>query len=334
MNINRNQSLKDFNSFNVDHKVNYFLKVNNKKDLIDFLKVEKYKKESKFILGGGSNILFTKDYNGVILYNNIKGIEIIDEDLKTIKIKVGSGENWDKLVSYCVEQKWYGIENLSLIPGSVGAAPIQNIGAYGTEIKNYIDKVNGINLVTTKNKTYDNKSCEFSYRDSIFKRDLKNIFFITSIEIKLYKTPKFNLNYKDLIGLNEKKISILELRNKIIKIRNSKLPNPIKIGNAGSFFKNPIVTKDKFNLLRNKYSDIKYYKTENQKYKIPAAWLIEKCGWKGYTDKIVGVYKDHALVIVNYNSESGETIKKFSNKIKEDIKKTFLIDLEVEVNIV
>lgn len=334
MNINRNQSLKDFNSFNVDHKVNYFLKVNSKKDLIDFLKVEKYKKESKFILGGGSNILFTKDYNGVILYNNIKGIEIIDEDLKTIKIKVGSGENWDELVSYCVEQKWYGIENLSLIPGSVGAAPIQNIGAYGTEIKNYIDKVNGINLVTTKNKTYDNKSCEFSYRDSVFKRDLKNIFFITSIEIKLYKTPKFNLNYKDLIGLDEKKISILELRNKIIKIRNSKLPNPIKIGNAGSFFKNPIITKNKFDLLKKKYSDIKYYKTENQKYKIPAAWLIEKCGWKGYKDKSVGVYKDHALVIVNYNSESGETIKKLSNKIKEDIKKTFLIDLEVEVNIV
>ena len=333
MNINKNQSLKDYNSFNVDHEANFFLKVDNKKELIDFLNHKKYKNESKFILGGGSNILFTKDFNGVILYNNIKGIKIIDEDDETIKLKVGSGENWDKLVSYCVEQKWYGIENLSLIPGSVGAAPIQNIGAYGVEIKKYIDKVNGINLINAKYETYDNKSCEFSYRDSIFKRELKNIFFITSIEIRLYKTPKFNLSYKDLKGLNEKKISILELRNTIIEIRNSKLPNPNKIGNAGSFFKNPIITKEKFNLLNNRFSDIKYYKTENQKYKIPAAWLIEKCGWKGYTDNIVGVYKDHALVIVNYKSESGETIKELSNKIKKDIKKTFSIELEVEVNI-
>ena len=330
-----NISIKKYNSFKVDHKIKKFYRIQSKEEMIK-VKRSISKNEKIIILGGGSNILFTKNFNGSILYNNILGKEIIKETKKNIYIKFGAGENWDKSVEFCVKNKWYGIENLSLIPGSVGAAPIQNIGAYGTEIKDYIYEVSGINLSNGKSQIYENKLCNFSYRNSIFKRKLKNIFFITHVTIKLSKSKKLNLSYNEVKKYFRNKksneITIDNVRKKIIEIRESKLPDPKKLGNCGSFFKNPLVNFYFFNNLKNKYPDIIGFKNSNG-MKISAAWLIEKCGWKGYKKDNIGVYKNHALVLVNYGSNNGKKIYKLSEKIKESVNEKFNISLENEVNI-
>ena len=330
-----NISIKKYNSFKVDHKIKKFYRIQSKEEMIK-VKRSISKNEKIIILGGGSNILFTKNFNGSILYNNILGKEIIKETKKYIYIKFGSGENWDKSVEFCVKNKWYGIENLSLIPGSVGAAPIQNIGAYGTEIKDYIYEVSGINLSNGKSHVYKNKLCDFSYRNSIFKGKLKNIFFITHVTIKLSKSKKLNLSYNEVKEYFRNKksneITIDNVRKKIIEIRESKLPDPKKLGNCGSFFKNPLVDFYFFNNLKNKYPDIVGFKNSNG-MKISAAWLIEKCGWKGYKKDNIGVYKNHALVLVNYGSNNGKKIFKLSEKIKESVNEKFNISLENEVNI-
>tara|TARA_Y100000996_G_scaffold413377_1_gene401500 strand:+ start:797 stop:1807 length:1011 start_codon:yes stop_codon:yes gene_type:complete len=330
-----NISIKKYNSFKVDHKIKKFYRIQSKEEMIK-VKRSISKNEKIIILGGGSNILFTKNFNGSILYNNILGKEIIKETKKNIYIKFGAGENWDKSVEFCVKNKWYGIENLSLIPGSVGAAPIQNIGAYGTEIKDYIYEVSGINLSNGKSQIYENKLCNFSYRDSIFKGKLKNIFFITHVTIKLSKSKKLNLSYNEVKKYFRNKksneITIDNVRKKIIEIRESKLPDPKKLGNCGSFFKNPLVNFYFFNNLKNKYPDIIGFKNSNG-MKISAAWLIEKCGWKGYKKDNIGVYKNHALVLVNYGSNNGKKIFKLSEKIKESVNEKFNISLENEVNI-
>tara|TARA_Y100000768_G_scaffold137177_2_gene102136 strand:- start:977 stop:1987 length:1011 start_codon:yes stop_codon:yes gene_type:complete len=330
-----NISIKKYNSFKVDHKIKKFYRIQSKEEMIK-VKRSISKNEKIIILGGGSNILFTKNFNGSILYNNILGKEIIKETKKNIYIKFGAGENWDKSVEFCVKNKWYGIENLSLIPGSVGAAPIQNIGAYGTEIKDYIYEVSGINLSNGKSQIYENKLCNFSYRNSIFKGKLKNIFFITHVTIKLSKSKKLNLSYNEVKKYFRNKksneITIDNVRKKIIEIRESKLPDPKKLGNCGSFFKNPLVDFYFFNNLKNKYPDIIGFKNSNG-MKISAAWLIEKCGWKGYKKDNIGVYKNHALVLVNYGSNNGKKIFKLSEKIKESVNEKFNISLENEVNI-
>ena len=329
----KNYSLKNYNSFRVNHKANFFLKIENNKSLIDFLSDKKFKNEKKLILGGGSNILFTKDFEGVILYSCIKGIHILEENNNHIKVKVGSGENWDDFVKFCVTKNWYGIENLSLIPGSVGAAPIQNIGAYGVEIKDYIYDVNGIDLKNNLKKTYTNKSCDFEYRDSIFKRELKNNFFVTEVTFILNKNKKFTLDYSELKNINGQNLTIQNVRDKIIEIRNSKLPDPKLLANAGSFFKNPIINIKIATKIKEKYNDFKCYQINESMVKISAAWLIEKSGWKGHKEKNIGVYNKHALVLVNYSSENGKDIKMLSNKIKESVLKKFNIILEKEVNI-
>ena len=302
----KNYSLKNYNSFRVNHKANFFLKIENDKSLIDFLSDKKFKNEKKLIIGGGSNILFTKDYEGVILYSCIKGIHILEENDNHIKLKVGSGENWDDFVKFCVNKNWYGIENLSLIPGSVGAAPIQNIGAYGVEIKDYIYDVNGIDLKNNLKKTYTNKSCDFEYRDSIFKRELKNNFFVTEVTFILNKNKKFTLDYSELKNINGQNLTIQNVRDKIIEIRNSKLPDPKLLANAGSFFKNPVINIKIAKNIKEKYNDFKYYQINESMVKISAAWLIEKSGWKGHKEKNIGVYNKHALVLVNYSSENGK----------------------------
>ncbi len=329
----KNYSLKNYNSFRVNHKANFFLKIENDKSLIDFLSDKKFKNEKKLIIGGGSNILFTKDYEGVILYSCIKGIHILEENDNHIKLKVGSGENWDDFVKFCVNKNWYGIENLSLIPGSVGAAPIQNIGAYGVEIKDYIYDVNGIDLKNNLKKTYTNKSCDFEYRDSIFKRELKNNFFVTEVTFILNKNKKFTLDYSELKNINGQNLTIQNVRDKIIEIRNSKLPDPKLLANAGSFFKNPVINIKIAKNIKEKYNDFKYYQIDESMVKISAAWLIEKSGWKGHKEKNIGVYNKHALVLVNYSSENGKDIKILSKKIKESVLKKFNVTLEKEVNI-
>ena len=329
----KNYSLKNYNSFRVNHKANFFLKIENNKSLINFLSDKKFKNEKKLIIGGGSNILFTKDYEGVILYSCIKGIHILEENDNHIKVKVGSGENWDDFVKFCVSKNWYGIENLSLIPGSVGAVPIQNIGAYGVEVKDYIYDVNGIDLKNNTKKTYSNKSCDFEYRDSVFKRELKNNFFVTEVTFILNKNKKFTLNYSELKNINSQNLTIQNVRDKIIEIRNSKLPDPKLLANAGSFFKNPVINIKIAKKIKEKYNDFKYYQINESMVKISAAWLIEKSGWKGHKEKNIGVYNKHALVLVNYSSENGKNIKILSKKIKENVLEKFNVTLEKEVNV-
>ncbi len=329
----KNYSLKNYNSFRVNHKANFFLKIENNKSLINFLSDKKFKKEKKLIIGGGSNILFTKDYEGVILYSCIKGVHILEENDNHIKVKVGSGENWDDFVKFCVSKNWYGIENLSLIPGSVGAVPIQNIGAYGVEVKDYIYDVNGIDLKNNTKKTYSNKSCDFEYRDSIFKRELKNNFFVTEVTFILNKNKKFTLDYSELKNINNQNLSIQNVSDKIIEIRNSKLPDTKLLANAGSFFKNPVINIKIAKKIKEKYNDFKYYQINESMVKISAAWLIEKSGWKGHKEKNIGVYNKHALVLVNYSSENGKDIKILSKKIKESVLEKFNVTLENEVNV-
>ena len=329
-----NISLENMNSFRVVHKAKRLLVINNPIDLTKFLNTNNIKRNEIQILGEGSNTLFTKDYEGIILHSQIKGIEIKKEDNDSVILRVGSGENWDEFVDYCVKSNYFGIENLSLIPGSVGAAPIQNIGAYGVEIKDYVVSVTGIDLYSNELVEYSNEECEFKYRDSLFKNRLKNRLFITSVEFKLYKNSKFNLSYKDLELLDKSKLTISKLREEIIKIRSSKLPDPSSKGNAGSFFKNPEIDELKLNELISNNVDFKYFEIPGNMYKIPAAWLIEKAGWKGYNDGLVGVYEKHALVLINHSSKSGKNIKKLSKSIKEDVFKKFGIMLNEEVNIV
>ena len=241
MKILENSSLQKLNSFGVNHKSKYLVEIKKKDDLSFIIENEDLVNEKIIIVGGGSNILFTKDFDGIVLSNKILGINKLDEDKDFVKIRVGSGEKWDEFVSYCVDNNYYGIENLSLIPGSVGAAPIQNIGAYGVEVKDFIDKVLGFDLEEKKEKIYNRDLCCFEYRNSIFKKKKKNKFFITHVEFILNKKPNYILTYKDLNNLERDKISLKSLRNKVIEIRNSKLPNPDNLGNAGSFFKNPII---------------------------------------------------------------------------------------------
>ena len=331
--MKRNFSLGNYNSFGVKHKANFFIEIKNKDQINDVINNKKYDKVRKLILGGGSNILFTKDYNGIVFLNKIKGIRKMSEDDNNVLLRVGSGENWDDFVEYCVKKKYYGLENLSLIPGSVGAAPIQNIGAYGVEVKNLIENVEGIFLDNGIEKNFNNKSCEFQYRDSIFKGKLKNKFFITSVDFVLSKIKSFNISYRDLKHLDIKNISLNSLRNEIIKIRNSKLPDPRDIGNAGSFFKNPLVDRIIIDKIKNEFNDLVYFK-DGEKFKIPAAWLIEKCGWKGYKENNIGVSDKHALIIVNYNAKKGKEIKELSNKIINDVKGKFRIKLIPEVNVI
>ena len=334
MNIFKNSSLYKLNSFGVKHKSKYLIEIKRKEDISFIINNEDLINEKIIIVGGGSNILFTKDFDGIVLLNKILGINKLDEDKNFIKIRVGSGENWDKFVSYCVDNNYYGIENLSLIPGSVGAAPIQNIGAYGVEIKDFIDNVQGYDLEEKEEKIYSRELCCFEYRNSIFKKEKKNKFFITHVEFILNKKPNYILTYKDLNNLNRDKISLKYLRDKVIEIRNSKLPNPEKLGNVGSFFKNPIINLSLFKSIKLEYDDISGHKIGENKIKLSAAWLIEKCGWKGKVLDKIGVYKKHALVLVNYGEESGNKIKKLSEEISKSVEKKFGIILEEEVNII
>ena len=335
MNIINSQSLLNYNTFKIDAKAELFITINNKSDILAILEDDKLYKKQKFILGGGSNILLTNNISGLVIYNQIKGIKIIRENKKITEIEVGAGEIWDDFVFWSTQKKLYGVENLSLIPGSVGAAPIQNIGAYGSEIKDVFLKLEAINLKTKEIKIFNKMECEFGYRDSIFKK-WKNKFIITKVFFQLAKNQKTNTNYKslkrELEKLKLKNPTSQEIRNIIINIRNSKLPNPKKIGNAGSFFKNPIIQKNKLHTLQKVYPDIPFFK--KKEIKIPAAWLIEHSNWKGYKNSTCGVYDKHALVIINHNQATGQEILILANKIKQSVYKKFNITLEEEVLII
>ena len=328
-------SLKEFNTFGIDVLANNFNKAKNEDEILHFLIENKC---NPLILGGGSNILFKNNINKPILKIEIKGIQIIEENENSIYVSVGAGENWNDFVRWSLAKNYGGIENLSLIPGNVGSAPIQNIGAYGAELKDVFHSCRAISIDNKIIKTFNNDECNFTYRSSIFKEKLKNKYVISRVTFRLSKTNHvINSEYKPLKNLlNERGIitpTIQDISKLVIEIRTNKLPDPKKIGNCGSFFKNPIISNLKFKNLFKKFNTIPNYKISKNEVKIPAAWLIEECGFKGKIEGKTGTHKKHALVIVNNGGASGEEIYKFSQNIKKSVLKKFNILLEEEVNI-
>lgn len=335
MNIKKNFPLIDYNSFNINVNATEFIQVNSVEDLISI--ENKYKKKIKLFIGGGSNILFTKNFKGLVVHINIKGIHLKKIDEHFCEVKAMAGENWSELVNWCLEKNLGGIENLSLIPGNVGAAPIQNIGAYGVELKDVFISCEVLDLESNKIRIFSSQDCKFGYRDSIFKKNKSLI--VISVKMKLTtKNHIINSSYgginDQLKKLNINKPSINDISSVVCKIRTKKLPDPNTIGNAGSFFKNPIVNSEKIYWLKEKFDNVPNYKINENQYKIPAAWLIEKSGFKGKSFGNYGVHITQPLVLINYGNANGENIHKLALSIKEVILKLFKIQLETEVNII
>ncbi len=329
--------LAPFNTFGIEalaYELSIITSINELKEL--YVAGELSKK--LLILSKGSNILLTGHFKGLVLLNQIWGKEIVNEDNNYVYLNVSSGEFWPSLVEYTVDNGWGGLENLTDIPGKMGAAPIQNIGAYGAELKDVFVSLEAFDLTNGKLVTFTKEECEFDYRTSIFKSTFKDRYFITSVLIKLTKSPIINLSYKPLADAfkdrNIEEITISDVSKKVAEIRESKLPNPDKLKNAGSFFKNPIIEMDKCHDLKLEFDDIPSYALKNSTYKIPAAWLIEQCGWKGKRVGNVGVHEQQALVIVKYDTATGSQILNLAKSVKKSVYNKFGIELEFEVNVV
>ena len=337
MDIIKNKSLKSYNTFGIDCNSSFFARINTLKDLEELYQHPLFKSQKKLILGGGSNILFTSNYEGLVIKNEIKGIEIKKETKDVVEVQIGAGVNWHEFVIYAVNNKWGGVENMSLIPGNCGTAPMQNIGAYGVEIKDTFISLNAYEIETGETVSFDRKKCDFGYRESVFKNDLKDQYIILEITLRLQKKPILNTKYGDinktLTKNNISKPTIKDVSNAVIEIRTSKLPNPKEIGNAGSFFKNPIIQQDQFKELKTKFPEIVSYPVNENQVKLAAGWLIEKAGWKGRDFGDFGVHKKQSLVLVNYNNASGKEIFDLSQDILEDVYQKFQVKLEREVNI-
>ncbi len=337
--IDEHVRLKHYNTFGIDATARYFCQITNEDQFKSLLQTDLYRNEKVLILGGGSNILFTRDFDGLVIKTDIKGIHIVHESDGIVNIKAMSGEMWHELVIHCVNHQWGGIQNLSLIPGTVGAAPIQNIGAYGVEVKEVVKEITGIDRLTGDEKTFQNKECEFGYRESIFKHKLKDLFFVSSVTLTLTKkNHPINTNYgaiKDTLKeMNITEPTLKSISDAVIHIRKSKLPDPIHVGNAGSFFKNPTISYLHYQSLLKIFSNIPGYHSVNQEVKVPAGWLIEQCGWKGKRLNDIGVHAQQALVIVNYGNGNGNEILELAMKIISSVKEKFNIVLTPEVNII
>lgn len=334
MEIKENISLKPYNTFGIDVSTSQFVEVSSINELKEVLLNNT---KSLLILGGGSNLLFTTDYKGLAIKNNLKGITLVHENENEVFLKVGAGEVWHEFVLSCIKNNYAGVENLSLIPGSVGASPMQNIGAYGVEVKDLITEVEAFDLTAHTLRNFDNLECEFGYRSSIFKTALKGKYFISAVTFKLKKEPNVNTSYGaiegELLRLNISKPTIEDVSNAVINIRSSKLPDPKKIGNSGSFFKNPIVSEEQKNKILEKYTAAPNYIQADGDFKMAAGWLIEKCGWKGKRIDAYGVHDKQALVLVNYGGANGKDIFELSEQIIASVYTTFGIELEREVNI-
>lgn len=336
MQVEKNKSLKEYNSFGIEATARQFLSVQT----IDELKVAlgKTSKEQLFILGGGSNMLLTSDLDKFVIQIGLKGIEIIAEDEDTALVKVMAGENWHEFVLFCIENNLGGVENLSLIPGNVGTAPIQNIGAYGVELKDVFHSSEALKISSLKEKVFSLEDCEFAYRDSIFKSKSKGEYIITSVIFKLTKrNHRKNISYGDIQKyLTEKNIldpQIKDISEAVITIRQSKLPDPKLLGNGGSFFKNPIIDLPSFNIFQKKFPEAPFYQVSDTEYKIPAGWLIENVGFKGKRFGDAGVHSKQALVLVNHGGATGEEIWSLAMKIQKEVNNKFEILIEPEVNI-
>lgn len=336
MQIKQNISLKPYNTFGIDVTAKHFVSVTNIETLKAVLNLKKYPK--KLILGGGSNMLLTKNQDVLVIHINLKGISIVSEDDDFAIIKANAGENWHEFVLFCLKNNYGGLENMSLIPGNVGTAPIQNIGAYGVELKDSYVSCEALSLETLDLQTFNKEVCKFGYRNSIFKQEAKGKYIITSVTFKLTKrNHKLHINYGTIKSqLEENGIinpTIQDVSEAVIFIRESKLPNPKEIGNSGSFFKNPVISKKQFNALAKNFKDIPSYPISDDEVKIPAGWLIEKAGFKGKRFGNYGVHKKQALVLVNYGNANGEDILNLSKLIQKTIKRIFNVTIEAEVNI-
>ena len=335
--IQENINIQAYNTFGIDCNAKYFARFRSIKDLQEILADPICKANQMLVLGGGSNMLFTKDYNGLVLKNELTGIYIVKEDANHIWIEAMAGENWHDFVLFAIDHDYGGIENLSLIPGSVGAAPMQNIGAYGVEIKDVFHELEAIHIETGDIVRFTRKRCKFGYRESIFKNILKGQYIILSVTLKLTKNHEINSTYGAIEAqLKEKKVerpTIKHISDAVIAIRQSKLPDPALIGNSGSFFKNPIISKSKLEVLKEKFPEISYYEVDQQRVKLAAGWLIDQAGWKGKTFENYGVHKNQALVLVNYGGAKGKDIYNLSAQILADVKKKYNVELEREVNI-
>ncbi|MEA4985206.1 UDP-N-acetylenolpyruvoylglucosamine reductase [bioreactor metagenome] len=336
MHLYQNHSLLNYNTFGLDVKTKYFLEFDSEEDLIDILKQRLVRENPLLVVGQGSNLLFLNDFDGVVLHSAIRGIQTVEEIEDAVLIEVGSGVIWDDLVGYCVKQGWSGIENLSLIPGETGAAAIQNIGAYGVEIKDVVQKVKTIRIADGQSSVFEQEACHYAYRESVFKKELKGQFIVTSVIIRLSKKPVFNLSYNHLEKevLKNGTMNLENIRNTIIRIRESKLPDPKVLGNAGSFFMNPVVKRERYEALQLQYPDMPHYFVSEQEEKIPAGWLIEQCGWKGRTIGNVGVHAKQALVLINCGGAKGKEIAELAAMIQQSVAGRFGINLIPEVNFI
>jgi UDP-N-acetylmuramate dehydrogenase len=338
MHLLENVSLKPYNTFGIDASAKSFCRVRTKEQMEELIRAHFNQYKKVLILGEGSNVLFCSDYDGLVIKNEITGIEILKEDENHIWLQSLSGTNWHELVMYCVARNYGGIENLSLIPGTTGAAPMQNIGAYGVELKDVFVSLEAIDLKIGETFIFNKDACEFGYRQSIFKTSEKGKYFIYSITLKLAKHPELNTSYGDIKKMLEKnKIqhpTIKDISDAVIEIRRSKLPHPKMIGNAGSFFKNPEVKKNISDRIRTEFPSMPSYTLEDGNVKIPAAWLIEQCGWKGKQIGNTGSHSQQALVIVNYGHANGEEIWEHALRVQESVKQKFGILLDPEVNII
>jgi UDP-N-acetylmuramate dehydrogenase len=346
--VQENISIKQYNTFGINIVAKYFAEfktIDEQGELLEFTEPQTpNSKLQTLILGGGSNILFTKDFDGLVLKNELHGIKEIKEDEHHVYVQVGAGENWHQFVLHCIKKGWAGVENLSLIPGNVGASPMQNIGAYGVEIKDVFYSLEAYHIKDKKIVNFSLNDCEFGYRESVFKRKFKDQFVITAVTYRLNKNPNYNISYgaigQELEKMGIKDLSLASVSQAVINIRSSKLPNPAEIGNAGSFFKNPEVENSKFEMLKEKHPGIVGYDLPNGNVKLAAGWLIEQCGpqgsvsWKGYRKGDAGCHEKQALVLVNYGNAKGSEIYDLSEEILQSVKEKFGVRLEREVNII
>lgn len=333
-----NVSLKPYNTFGIDVKTSQFAEADSIESLRNILLQTDISKTPLLVLGGGSNILLMADFPGLVILNQIKGIEVVSENDKTLIVKAGGGERWHQFVLWAVEHNLGGIENLSLIPGSVGAAPIQNIGAYGVELKDSFHSLEALNISTGVVQTFTKEECKFGYRNSVFKNELKGKYIITSVMFELKKNPVFNTSYGAIQSELQKngitELSVKAISDAVIAIRRSKLPDPAEIGNAGSFFKNPEIEKSQFDVIYEKHHDIVHYPGADGKIKVAAGWMIEQCGWKGFRDGDAGCHAKQALVLVNYGKATGEQLYNLALKISHSVQDKFGVTIEPEVNLI
>lgn len=338
MTISQNVSLKPYNTFGLDAKARYFASFDSKEALRELLESSEWRETPKMILGGGSNILLTRNFDGLVLKNEIKGIQLIREDEEHVYLQAGAGENWHSFVQYCIQHNLAGLENLSLIPGNVGASPMQNIGAYGVEIRDTFYELSAYHLYDHTVVNFNKDACSFGYRESVFKHQYKGQFAIMSVIYRLSKTPHFNTSYgaieQELERMGIPNLTLQAVSQAVINIRTSKLPNPAEIGNAGSFFKNPETGAEQYTNLKAAFPDLVAYPLANGHYKLAAGWLIEQCGLKGYRKGDAGVHARQSLVLVNYGHATGADIYDLSTHVLDTVKAKFGVTLEREVNII